>query len=438
MNNEIYDQLLGSVHHCKEYDEADYKDHYDNLKDADEFCAAASLYADERNELLANSLHRYQYLIDKASGKMNLETEFLSKGKIAFNFYTDIANLFGLGTQAYTTESKTPYIGVSELSLQDIYLLQLILLHEMQHAMDFVFFDGFSMGIAERELRSRITICNSLNEAQKQFNKLYKNAYIDQAYWYMILFNSPNVDIKVKDQYFELLEKNTKKLLQEDGVNFSPLILRVFGRELIREGVDLRSNLLYRVNSEHGIIRLEKEEVKNLIHDESSDMDQYITSDLETSDDEPISVKLNKMTGEKLGGLDGSVNLIKNKMIEWHTYKDEFKGIKKQASIVITRNAESFNNIALPHDSSVGSVPNIIKVEAKPYIVGDNSLTDLKNLEIPNVSMNAGLNDDTEIILPRRMYNNGLKKQKPEEEFEDDEVAKNMMSNLSDMFKKRE
>ncbi|RYY00068.1 hypothetical protein EON78_01970, partial [bacterium] len=102
MNNEIYDQLLGSVHRCKEYDEADYKDHYENLKDADEFCAAASLYADERTELLANSLHRYQYLIDKSSNKLGLETEFLAKGKIAFNFYTDIANLFGLGTQAYT------------------------------------------------------------------------------------------------------------------------------------------------------------------------------------------------------------------------------------------------------------------------------------------------------------------------------------------------
>ncbi len=437
MNNEIYDQLLGSVHKCKEYDELDYKDHYDNLRDADEFCAAASLYADERTELLANSLHRYQHLIDKASLKMKLETEFLAKGKIAFNFYTDIANLFGLGTQAYTTESKIPYIGVSELSLQDIYLLQLILLHEMQHAMDFVFFDGFSMGIAERELRSRITICHSLNEVQKQFNKLYKNAYIDQAYWYIILYNSPNVDIRVKEEYFELLEKKAKKLLQEDGVNFSPLILRVFGRELIREGVDLRSNLLYRINSDQGLIRLEKEEAKNIIEDDSSDMDKYIAGDIETSSDEPIAVKLDIMTGEKLSGVDGNIVLIKNKMIEWHTYKDEFKGIKKQASIVITRNAESFNNIALPQDTS-NSTPNIIRVEAKPFIVGDNSsLKDLKNLEIPNVSMNTGLNDDLEIILPRRVYNNGLKKQKPEEEY-DDEIAKDMMSNLSDMFKRRE
>lgn len=437
MNNEIYDQLLGSVHRCKEYDEADYKDHYENLKDADEFCAAASLYADERTELLANSLHRYQYLIDKSSNKLGLETEFLAKGKIAFNFYTDIANLFGLGTQAYTTESKIPYIGVSELSLQDIYLLQLILLHEMQHAMDFVFFDGFSMGIAERELRSRITICHSLNEIQKQFNKLYKNAYIDQAYWYIILFNSPNVDIKVKQEYYELLEKNSKRLLAEDGINFSPLILRVFGRELVREGVDLRSNLLYRINNDKGIIKLEKEENKNASPvDEASEMDQHITGDLETSDDEPLSTKLRSITGERLGDIDGNVTLIKNKMVEWHTYQDEFKNIKKQASIVITRNAESFNNIALPQDSSIGT-PNIIRVEQKPFIVGDSSLSQLKNLEIPNVSMNTGLDDNTEIILPRRMYNNGLKKQKVEEE-EEDEVAKNMMSNLSDMFKKRD
>ncbi|MFN8577023.1 MAG: hypothetical protein U0354_09220 [Candidatus Sericytochromatia bacterium] len=437
MNNEIYDQLLGSVHKCKEYSESDYKEHYDNLKDADEFCAAASLYADERTELLANSLHRYQQLIDVSAEKMKLETEFLTKGKICFNFYTDIANLFGLGTQAYTTESKTPYIGVSELSLQDIYLLQLILLHEMQHAMDFVFFDGFNMGIAERELRSRITICNSLNEVQKQFNKLYKNAYIDQAYWYIILYNSPHVDQKIKEQYYELLEKNAKKMLSEQGINFSPLILRVFGRELVREGVDLRSNLLYRLNSDKGIIKLEREEIKNPIIEEVSEMDAHITGDTETADDEPISVKLSKITGEKLSGIDGSLSLVKNKMMEWHTYQEEFKNIKKQASIVITRNAESFNNIAVAEDSSIAVPKNFIKVQATPYMVGDTSLKDLKNLEIPNVSMNTGVNDD-EVIMPKRMYNNALKKQRQEEDDYEDEIAKNMMSNLSDMFKKRE
>ncbi len=440
MQNDIYDQLLGTVHKCREYSEDDYKEHYDTLKDADEFCAAASLYADERTELLANSLHRYQQLIDKASELMKLETDFLSKQKVCFNFYTDIANLFGLGTQAYTTESKTPYIGVSELSLQDIYLLQLILLHEMQHAMDFVFFDGFSMGIAERELRARITICHSLNESQKQFNKLYKNAYLDQAYWYVILYNSPNVEQKVKEEYYELLEKNAKKILADkEGVVFSPLILRVFGRELVREGVDLRSNICYKINSNKGKLILEKSTVNNPVEDFGiSEMDEHITGDLETSEDEPLSTKLARITGEKLGGVNGSINLVKNKLIEWHTYKDEFKNLKKQASIVITRNSESFNNIAKPEDTSLAT-PKLIKVQAKPYLPFDNSLSQLKNLEIPNVSINTGL-DEQEIILPnRRSYNNATKKEKEVDEIEEDEIAKNMMSNLSDLFgKKRE
>ncbi|MFN4150864.1 MAG: hypothetical protein ACK4IX_07955, partial [Candidatus Sericytochromatia bacterium] len=91
MKNEIFDQLIGSVYKCKEYSSDEYKSHYDILKEADEFCAAASLYADERLELLANSLHKYQQLIDNASSILNLETDFLLKKKVCFNFYTDIA-----------------------------------------------------------------------------------------------------------------------------------------------------------------------------------------------------------------------------------------------------------------------------------------------------------------------------------------------------------
>ena len=199
MKNEIYEQLIGASHPCREYSQVNYKEHFSLLKDADEFSAAASLYAEERVELLAHSLHRYQQLLDKAASIMKLDTDFLIKKKVCFNFYTDIANLFGLGTQAYTTESDTPYVGVSELSLQDIYLLQLVLLHEMQHAIDFVYYNGLTMGIAERELRARLTICNSLNEIQKQFSKLYKNAYIDQAYWFIILYSSPTVSDDIKN-----------------------------------------------------------------------------------------------------------------------------------------------------------------------------------------------------------------------------------------------
>jgi hypothetical protein len=442
MKNEIFEQLIGVTNPCREYSEINYKSHFDHLRDADEFCAAASLYAEERSELLAHSLHRYQQLIDKATEVLKLDTDFLIKKKICFNFYTDIANLFGLGTQAYTTESETPYIGVSELSLQDIYLLQLILLHEMQHALDFVYFDGFSMGIAERELRARITICNSLSEIQKQFSKLYKNAYIDQAYWYVILYNSPNVTDMVKEQYFELLEKPAKNILaHEEGIVFSPLILRVFGRELFREGVQLRSNTSYRIDSKKGKIIFEETELKTAPPEEAiSEMDEFITSDLETSeDDEPLSVKLSRLTGAKVARDNETLTLVKNKMMEWHTYKDEFKVLKKQASVVLTRNAESFSNIALPQDTAL-SVPKIIKVEAKPYLPGDNSLTLLKNLEIPNVSMNTGGFNEDEIILPTRSgYNNKKAQEKKEaaEEYEEDEIAKNVMSNLSDFVNKK-
>ena len=438
MKNEIYEQLIGVTNPCREYSEVSYKEHYDHLRDADEFCAAASLYSEERSELLAHSLHRYQQLIDKAAGFLKLDTDFLIKKRINFNFYTDIANLFGLGTQAYTTESDTPYIGVSELSLQDIYLLQLILLHEMQHALDFVFFNGFTMGIAERELRARITICNSLNEIQKQFNKLYKNAYIDQSYWYVILYNSPTVDEKVKNQYYELLEKPAKDILAHDeGVVFSPLILRVFGRELNREGVNLKSNISYRIDSKKGLLVQAENEVKTPVPEEAvSEMEEFISSDLETSeDDEPLSLRLARLTGEKMARDNETLTLVKNRMMEWHTYKDEFKGLKKQASVVLTRNAESFSNIALPQDTA-NSIPKIIRVEAKPYLTGDNSLTQLKNLEIPNVAINTGDFDESQIILPNRSFNNKAKK-KEEPPEEEDEIAKNLMSNLSDFANKK-
>ncbi len=437
MKNEIYEQLIGVTNPCREYSEANYKSHFDHLRDADEFCAAASLYSEERSELLAHSLHRYQQLIDKASEILKLDTDFLIKKKICFNFYTDIANLFGLGTQAYTTESDTPYIGVSELSLQDIYLLQLILLHEMQHAMDFVFFEGFSMGIAERELRARITICHSLNEIQKQFSKLYKNAYIDQAYWYVILYNSPNVDEKVKQAYYELLEKPAQHILaHEEGVVFSPLIIRVFSRELIREGVNLRSNISYRIDSHKGKLEIEETELKTpQVEEQVSEMEEFISSDLETSEDEPLSLRLNRLTGEKVARDNETLTLVKNRMMEWHTYKDEFKVLKKQASVVLTRNAESFSNIILPQDTAL-SVPKIIKIEAKPYLEGDTSLTDLKNLAIPNVSMNAGGFNEDQIFLPNASNKNRKNIKKEAEEFEDD-IASSVMSNLSDFVKKK-
>lgn len=437
MKNDIFEQLIGSVYKCKEYSEEEYKNHYDVLKEADEFCAAASLYADERLELLANSLHKYQHLIDTASEILNLETDFLLKKKICFNFYTDIANLFGLGTQAYTTETEVPYIGISELSIQDIYLLQLILLHEMQHATDFVYFDGFSMGIAERELRARITICHSLNEIQKQFSKLYRNAYLDQAYWYVIMFASPNVDEKIKKEYFELLEKKAKNLLSDEvGVVFSPLILRVFGRELLREGVSLKPNIAYKILDKNGLLIMEESESTVKYEDSDiSETEEHITSDLDTYEgDEPLSIKLARITGEKMVDGNSPLILTKNKMMEWHTYQDEFKELKKQASVVITRNSESFINIAKPEDTSLG-VPKIIKVQPQIYLKGDDtSLRDLRNLDIPNASFNTQNEEEKNFFISNKPYNTNKANKKVVEE--EDDLAQNMVNNLSSLFKK--
>ena len=143
-----------------------------------------------------------------------------------------------------------------------------------------------------------------------------------------------------------------------------------------------------------------------------------------------------KLTGEKISEENGEISLVKNKLVEWHTYKDEFKTLKKQASVVITRNAESFTNIITPQDAPI-SVPRIIKVEAKPFTPsGDNELVQLRNLEVPNASIDSMNNDEPTIFLPTRPYSN-TKKKAEEEEVEDD-VAENMMSNLSQFFKKRE
>jgi len=426
MSNEIYDQLIGVSFPCVEYLEEDYKEHYELLKEADEFSAAASLYPDEKNELLANSLHRYQLILDKATNMLKLETDFLLKKKICFNFYTDIANLFGLGTQAYTTETETPYIGVSELSLQNVYLLQLILLHEMQHATDFVYFNGFEMGVAERELRARLSICNSLNELQKQFNKLYKNAYTDQAYWFVILFSSPNINDKLKYKYYELLEKPAKDILSSDeGVIFSPLILRVFGMELKREGVNLKTNVGYSINERDGLLIIEEKEIN--IKQENQE-DDSIISDTETYDDNLLSVKLSKMTGEKISDENQPLTLVKNKLIEWHTYKDELKNMKKNANVIITRNAESISNISTVENTNL-AVPKIIKVE-KQLIKMENDFEKLRNISIPDSTYKPEdfANDDSPIITIR---NNQNKKKFLEE----DNEAQTFVNNLSDFFK---
>jgi len=456
MKSEIRKQLLGFSTPCIEYNEFNQKEHFDLLRDADEFAAAASLYPDERSELLAHSLHRYQQIINKAVDVLELETSYLLKKRVAFNFYTDIANLFGLGTQAYTTESETPYIGISELSLQDIYLLELILLHEMQHAFDFVFNDGLNMGIAERELRARITICNSLNDIHKQFNKLYKNAYIDQAYWFVILYKSSSLDLKLKETYYDLLERSAKNILSdEEGLMFSPLVIRVFGRELERENVELKSNVAYRVTKSNGKLKIKETERELVVEDdELNEMEDVITSDIETAQgDEPLSVRLSKLTGEIIPvGRGNKVSLVKNKLVEWHTYKKEFKNLKRNASVVITRNAESFANITIPNYSSVIIKKNIEQEKVTESTettekktsesqtkknfyrsAEDNEFAQLRSIEIPNSTIDAGLGE--EVLLPNRPT---YAKKKQVEEYEDSEdIAKNVMSNLFEFVNKQ-
>ena len=144
-------------------------------------------------------------------------------------------------------------------------------------------------------------------------------------------------------------------------------------------------------------------------------------------------------------------------MVEWHTYKEEFKKLKKTASIVITRNAESFDSLNNVYDTSLNA-PKVIKIdkpEPKKELQAeqididalkestidkevteqsleekrDNELEQLRNLDIPDANTNFTADfNDSEVYLPPKPIYQQKKQIQPEEE---EHLAEDVMSNLS-------
>ena len=455
MNQLLLEQLVGYSNPCKIYSQEEIDAHYIFLREADEFSAASSLYIDEKYELLANAAHRYQYLVDKAVEGLNLDTEFLSFGKICFNFYSDIATRFGLGTQAYTTESKPAYIGISELSLQDLYLIQLIIIHEMQHARDFTYFNGLNLSIAERELRSRLSICKALsNMKNAKDNKLYKNAVLDQAFWYIILFLSPKISDEDKHRYYNALEPMAQKriLLGNEGIIFPPILVRVLNKELQREDIILSSKVIYRLMKNKGKFVLREEILQNLMPEPATpenEMEEIILEDNEPLANFPTSGNMEKK------GTEPAKVASCNKMIDWHVYEDQYKLLKQNAAVIVSRDIENYNNVMggvelttsdgkelpifLPIVTS-GVAPDAEppkpEVEAKEEITetkpaDPTEFTYLNNISIPDAALETNVDENS---IYQTNYNIRRKAYKTEDTIG---LAEGVMSNLSEIVKKK-
>lgn len=436
MSKELLEQLVGNSYKCIEYDTKNFYDHFDRLREADEFAAAASLYADERYELLANAGHRYQLVLDKAVESLKLNIDFLNKKRIWFNFYTDIANRFGLGTQAYTTEAECPHIGVSELSLQDITLLQLILLHEFQHATDFAYLDGLKMSVAERELRARISVCQALKgKKQKHYLQLYQNSVTDQAYWFVILYHSVNTPEEKKLEYYNLLEPVTQKRLsnQDIGVSFPPIVLRILSKELNREKIILKSDEVYHIWLQKGKLVLNTEKVNLMIPDNTDKMEEIIVE----HDENNIQQNQESLKTLGLSNLQDDETkkpVIKNKVGDWYSYESQYKLLKKQAHIVITRNMESFSNISdiLPVDIAEDedlSPPEIQYISVK----GGDEFKELDNLEIPDSQLETVKQEESVSLQPLQ----STVKRKNTFQHDEEILAEDVMNNLSDFIKEK-
>lgn len=455
MNKILLEQLVGHLYPCQDYAKDEKLQHVLFLREADEFSAASSVYIEEKYELLANAAHRYQFLIDTAVKRLNIDTAFLSFGQICFNFYADIASRFGLGTQAYTTETKPPYIGISELSLQDMYLIQLILIHEMQHAYDFTFLNGLNFSIAERELRARLSICKALNKIKKHKNKLYKNSVIDQAYWYIILFLSPKINEETKYQYYYALEPIAQKRLSlgNEGIIFPPLLVRILNKELMREGIVLSSKVLYHLINHNGKFILKEETLKNMQEQEKPPENEIEEIILE--DNEPLVRSTVTLTGESQKNINKNKSVACcNKMVDWHLYEEQYKLLKQQASMIVTRDMENYNIMmgsGMPLDLSSEEIPlfssistvKIMNEVLRPQSVSEGEsqnkkaqtteFTYLNNIYIPPAALEAKNEEESSIYIPPQPI-----RHRTAYDFEDTQgLAEDVMANLSDFVKKK-
>lgn len=400
MKRNLRAQMVGFHHPCLIFSEYQNHEYYEFLHEADEFGAAAGTYPDEREELLANSAHRYQLLVDLTTARLQLNVSFLSKSKIWFNFYSDIATHFGLGTQAYTTETRRPHVGISEITLQDHNLLQLILLHEMQHAIDFANYSGLHMSISERELRARISICEGAFVLQELEESLYANSLQDLSYWFILMFLTQGVDEGRKLDYFHLLNDDARYQLSSDGggVVFTPLVLRSLTKELMRDKISLTSMNRYAIDKVGGKLKL------HLLSLGSEDGEMSEPDNLEEmmlQDDQlaPEFLKLKNSNHDEMKDISvdyrREVLTTRNRLTDWHSYDKVYAKLKEEAKKAIERDRKSFEAVQLRLEKGAGHTldrslfPQIEKFTEQtlpktPKPVPENEEQGLAGLKIPD------------------------------------------------------
>jgi hypothetical protein len=351
MKRNLRAQMVGFHHPCVFIQDHHNQDYYEFLHEADEFGAAAGTYPTEREELLANSAHRYQLLVDWTSQRLKLNVSFLNQGKIWFNFYADIAKHFGMGTQAYTTETRKPHIGISEITLQDAYLLQLILLHEMQHAIDFANYSGLHMSISERELRARISICEGVFALKASHEDLYANALQDVCYWFVLCFLTPGISMEKKSDYYDLLNIDTQTVLSSEGggVLFSPLTIRSLTKELQRDKLSITSLERYAIDKEGGELKLKMVSLNSTDNPREPDNLEMLMIE----DNHLMSggrVPLQKIAKEDMGALtvdySREVLTTRNQLTDWQSYDKTYEKLKEHAKVVIERDQPAFEEVS--------------------------------------------------------------------------------------------
>ncbi len=452
VNRNLRAQMVGFHHPCLAFNDKQTFEYYDFLHEADEFGAAASTYSDERNELLANSAHRYQLLVDWTAQRLRLNVSFLNKGKIWFNFYSDIATHFGLGTQAYTTETKRPHVGISEISLQDIYLLQLILLHEMQHAIDFANYSGLQMTLAERELRARISICEGLSSIRETHEELYGQSIQDLCYWFILLYLTGSLDDTRKRDYYDLLNEDTRYHLSSEGgggILFSPLVIRSITKELMRDNITLTSLKRYALDPLGQKLKL------RMVSLDPAEQNVEEPDSLELMMLEDDKLASNKIMLKELAKKDLSalsvdysreVMTARNKVTDWQSYDKVYSKLKEQAKAAIERDTPAFSQVQARLEKGAGSkldralfpqLEALAQAVPKPEPTDPDSL--LASLKIPDAVLEtneANLDDRTHGAISVQLE--PLQGVRARHNIEDDRVLlPDMMSDLSDFVRER-
>lgn len=290
--------LLGRGHAIRPYPDAEWRQHEENLRDAREFASAALSYPDEAEELLAQASHRHQQLIDEAVAWLGIAVP--PGTAVRYLPFAQFGKRWGQGAQAATTEELPSQIWVSELTLGDPVLLQMVLVHELQHAVDFAD-GGLSLGVCERELRARISVEKAL---QPLGGEWFRDALRDATFWALLLFRTPN-DPALFSTYWEALHEECKEALRQ-GVQVPPALLRCLSHELSREGVAVKGAWTYRFpEAPHGFEAIA----------------------LPPSTPERVPVEVVAATGAATNELAPAVNRVE----EWRFYETPFQLLAAEA-----------------------------------------------------------------------------------------------------------